>query len=113
MNSKWEQFRPSKVLWFWSCAGCVALTMALGFTVGGWVTGGTAGQMVEDAQEDAWAQLAADICVAKFQRSVNFPTALSDLTAVSSWTRADFVTEGCGLPLPGLTEQVAGAGGFL
>src|SRR3546814_2263966 len=109
MNSKWEQFRPSKVLWFWSCAGCVALTMALGFTVGGWVTGGTAGQMVEDAQEDARAQLAANICVAKFKQSVNFATALADLKAESSWSRDDFVTEGGWLTVTGLTEPVDGA----
>ena len=109
MSSKWEQFRPSKVLWFWSCAGCVALTMVLGFTVGGWVTGGTAGQMVEDAREDAQAQLAANICVAKFTQSSDFATALANLKAESSWSRDDFVTEGGWLTLTGLKEPVDGA----
>lgn len=109
MNAKWEQYRPSKSLWFWSCAGCVALTMILGFTLGGWVTGGTASAMADTAREQARAQLAADVCVARFKKGADFATALADLKAENSWSRDDFVADGGWVTLAGLDEPVAGA----
>ena len=40
--NKWKDYKPTQAGWFWSCAGVCVLTMILGFTWGGWVTGGTA-----------------------------------------------------------------------
>ena len=42
LSQRFADYRPSKTVLFWSCAGCVAATMIIGFTWGGWVTGGTA-----------------------------------------------------------------------
>lgn len=109
MNGKWSEFRPSKTLWFWSCAGCAVLTMILGFTMGGWVTGGTAAEMAMDARDQARMQLAADVCVARFRKSDGFATALADLKAEDSWTRDDFVADGGWVTLAGMDEPVAGA----
>lgn len=109
MNTKLQDFRPSKTLWFWSCAACVALTMIAGFTFGGWVTGGTASRMAEDARDDARAQLAASVCVAKFKQSDGFAAALVKLKAENSWSRDDFVTDGGWVTLAGLENPVDGA----
>lgn len=109
MNSTFEQFRPSKTLWFWSSAACVALTLAVGFTVGGWVTGRTADKMAEQARDDGRAQLAANVCVARFVASDGFPAALAALKAESSWSRDDFVAAGGWLALAGNDSPVSGA----
>jgi hypothetical protein len=42
MSQRWENYRPSKTLWFWSVAVAAVLTMIVGFTAGGWTTGGSA-----------------------------------------------------------------------
>ena len=61
MSQRFADYRPSKTVLFWSCAGCVVATMILGFTWGGWVTGGTAGELAEDAATQARAQVAATV----------------------------------------------------
>ena len=40
VGRRWESYRPSKGIWFWSCVACVAATIVIGFGWGGWVTGG-------------------------------------------------------------------------
>jgi hypothetical protein len=51
---------------FWIAAGCVVATLILGFGIGGWVTAGTAQEMVSQARADARHQLAAAVCVEDF-----------------------------------------------
>lgn len=109
MNSKWEQFRPSKSLWFWSCAGTAVLTMVVGFTVGGWVTGGTAADLSKNARRDGRAQLAADVCVARFKDSAGFAADLVKLKAENSWSRDNFVVDAGWVTLAGISDPVAGA----
>lgn len=109
MSSKWEQFRPTKTLWFWSCAGTAVLTMVIGFTVGGWVTGGTAADRIKEARRDGRAQLAADVCVARFKDSAAFAADLVKLKAENSWSRDNFLADGGWVTLAGISEPVAGA----
>ena len=59
LKQRWEEFRPSKTMTFWSCVACIGLTILVGFAWGGWVTGGTSKEMAQDAAADARAQLAA------------------------------------------------------
>src|SRR4051794_34422194 len=66
-GQRWEAYRPSKVLLFWSCVACIVATMAVGFGWGGWTTGGTAASMAKDAASTARQELAADVCVERFQ----------------------------------------------
>ena len=49
LRRRWESYSPSKGIWFWSCMACICATLVIGFTWGGWVTGGTATKMVSDA----------------------------------------------------------------
>ena len=75
----WSEYQPTKVVWFWSCVGAAVLTMIVGFTWGGWVTGGTADEMVEAASEQAVAELAAGICVDRFLAATDAGTKLAAL----------------------------------
>ena len=54
-----RDYQPSRQIWFWSCAACVVVTVVIGFTWGGWVTGGTATRMAADAAAGARAQMAS------------------------------------------------------
>ncbi|MEX2630342.1 MAG: hypothetical protein WD341_10430 [Tistlia sp.] len=110
MRQKFEKFRPSKTLWFWSCAGSVALTVVLGFTVGGWVTGGTAQQMAQAGREDGRAQLAASICVERFASSPEFAVNLAALKEESSWAQDRFLAEAGWVTPVGMEEPIDGAG---
>ena len=47
IQQRWNDLQPSKTMLFWSCAGSVAVALLVGFTWGGWVTGGTAQEMAE------------------------------------------------------------------
>ena len=42
VGQRWSEARPTKTVAFWSCVASVVLTMIVGFSWGGWVTGGTA-----------------------------------------------------------------------
>jgi len=109
ISERWAEFRPSKALWLWSCVGCVAATMIIGFTWGGWVTGGTATEMATDAREDARAELVANLCVENFISSPNAPQLLADLKEASSWERDDFIEDGGWAQISGLKNQVSAA----
>jgi hypothetical protein len=83
--------------------------MILGFTWGGWVTGGTADEMATNAREEARAELAASVCVAKFMQAPDATAQLAALKEASSWQRDDFITKGEWTTLVGSDEPVDGA----
>lgn len=109
LGEKWEQFRPSKALWLWSCVGAVVIALLLGFTVGGWVTGGTAREMAQNAREEGRAELAAVICVDRFVDSPKFAANLAALKKEDSWAQDTFVADGGWVTLAGMEEPVDGA----
>lgn len=95
MSQRFEEYRPSKTALFWSCAGCVVATMIVGFTWGGWVTGGTATEMAKDSAEGASAQVAAAVCVQNFMAANNAQPQLASLKEISSsWKRQNFIEDG-------------------
>jgi hypothetical protein len=108
-SERWEAYRPSKALWFWSVVGAVVLTMIVGFTAGGWTTSGTANEMAEDAAQDARAHLVANLCVEKFVSSVNATSNLAELKEASSLQRDNFITDGGWVTIAGMTDDAPGA----
>ncbi len=104
LAQRWEEFRPSKTQTFWACVACVVLTLVLGFTWGGWVTGGTAREMVEDATEEARVQLAAAVCVDEFIKTADARTQLAELEELSSYRRGEFLEEAGWGVIPGTGE---------
>ncbi|MGN6549302.1 MAG: hypothetical protein ACTHJ3_05355 [Pararhizobium sp.] len=107
MSTRWSNYRPSKALWFWSCIVCIAATMIIGFTAGGWVTGGTAKRMAETAAQDGRTKLAATVCVDRFVASAD-PAAFAKLKAADSWDRGDIVAKGGWAKIEGVDGDIPG-----
>lgn len=105
---RWADFKPSKALWFWSVAGAAFLTMILGFTAGGWTTGGSARLMAENAAREARAELASTVCVEKFMASAS-ASDLAELKGMSRYQQDDFIEDGGWATLAGLEKAVPGS----
>ena len=78
-----------------SCAGCVVVATVVGFTWGGWTTGGSAQDMADKAAASARQELAAVVCVDRFMAAPDAGvqlTALQEIT--SSYAQGKFVEEG-------------------
>lgn len=74
---------------FGAIAGAIAATV-IGFAWGGWVTGGTAGSMMETSAEDAVILTMTPLCVARAEQE---PEQLARLREESRWQRRNFVIE--------------------
>jgi hypothetical protein len=64
--------------------------MIIGFTWGGWVTGGTAGQMESSSAKNASVLALTPLCVSKGEQQ---PEQLVALKKENSWSRGNFVTK--------------------
>lgn len=109
LSQRWNNYRPSKALWFWSLAGISVLTMIVGFAFGGWTTGGTAAFMAEKAAKDARSTLAASVCVQNFVSTADAAEQLATLKKTSSWERDNFIEKGGWATLAGMEKAVPGA----
>jgi hypothetical protein len=109
VGKRWRRSRPSKTTLFWSCMACAGATMIVGFTWGGWVTGGTAAKMATTAADGARAQIAAVECVDRFEKAPDVSTQLVALKKTDAWNRDDFIRKGGWVTLPGMKEPVSGA----
>lgn len=108
-SQRWENFRPTKTIWFWSTAGAAVATIVVGFTLGGWTTGGTAATMAQEAARDARAELVAAVCVENFVAGEGAAAQLVALKEASRWSRDDLIEDGGWAKLTGLEESVPGA----
>lgn len=106
---RWEDYRPSKSVWFWSCVACVVATLVIGFGWGGWVTGGTAAKMSADAADGGRAQLAAADCISRFQKGPDAVAQLAALKKTDSYERGDLIQKDGWATMPGSKDPVAGA----
>ena len=101
IQQRWNDLQPSKTMLFWSCAGSVAVALVVGFTWGGWVTGGTAREMAGSAGDTSRYELASVICVERF---LDAPDAQAQLTALkaidSSYRQRQFIEEGGWATMP-------------
>jgi predicted RNA polymerase sigma factor len=95
-----------------ACVACIAATVAVGFTWGGWVTSSKASAMVDRAVVSGQAQLAAAICVDRFTTGPKAKAQTALLKATEPWRRNDFMRQGGWLALPGRVEPVSGAAGL-
>lgn len=109
ISEKIRDFRASKATLFWSCAGCVVATMVIGFTWGGWVTGGTAEERANESAELAVAQLAADICVNRYLAAPDARIQLTALQEESSYQRDGMIEDGGWVTLANREEPIDGA----
>jgi len=102
-------YKAPKFVVLWSCAACVAATIAIGFTWGGWVTGAKAMAMSDRAEISGQAKLAAAICADRFITGPDARAQTALLRSAETWQRGDLVRQGGWLTLPGRTDPVVGA----
>jgi hypothetical protein len=74
--------------WIWGAIGGAVATMIIGFSWGGWVTGGTAGKLATTSAQDATVMALTPVCVLKGEQQ---PDQLVFLKKESSWSRGNFV----------------------
>ncbi len=105
-TQRWEQYQPPKVAVFWAFVVGVIATLIIGFTWGGWVTGGTSQELAETAVEETRAELVAVVCVERFMRAETASVQLAALAEVDSWERDDLIADGGWATLAGMEGPV-------
>jgi hypothetical protein len=105
IQQRWNELQPSKTMLVWSCLGSVVVALVVGFTWGGWVTGGTARDMAETAGDESRWELASVICVEKFLAAPDAQAQLVALKAIdSSYRQRQFIEEGGWAVMPSKDE---------
>ena len=103
-GQRWSAARPTKTLVFWSWVGAAVFTMIIGFSWGGWVTGGTARTTGEVMAQDAVVKRLAPICVVQSGRDPAKAVKLVALKEESSWQRGEYVGKQGWATMPGEQE---------
>jgi hypothetical protein len=104
IGARFNAARPTKMHLFWSCVATAVVTMIVGFTWGGWVTGATARTMATTTGEDAVAKRLAPICVVRSALDPQRDTKLKALKDVSTWERGDYIKKQGWATMPGEKE---------
>ncbi len=89
----WEKIKLS----LWGAIGGAIVLAIVGFAWGGWVTGGTAQEMADNAVVDRLAP----ICVEKFNQDSEKDQKLKELKEEAYWTRGDYVEKQGWATMPG------------
>lgn len=101
-RQRWNKAKPTKALTFWIVIGAIIVAVILGFTRGGWVTGGTAVHRAEVSAQGAVLERLTPICVAQFGQDPQKDQKLAELKSLnSSRQRALFVTDQGWATMPG------------
>ena len=104
LGQKWSAARPTKTVVFWSCVASAVVTMIVGFSWGGWVTGSTARSMATVNGEDAVVKRLAPICVVQSTQDPGKALKLKEVQATDTWQRGDYVKKQGWATMPGEKE---------
>lgn len=104
MSQRWDDYQPTKSTLFWACVGAVIAAIVVGFSWGGWVTGGTSRAAAMTAADVARGELAAAICVERFNAAPDAAARLVEFKAITeSYKKRQFVEAGGWATMPGQT----------
>ena len=99
---RFEDYQPTKSMLAWACVATAVATMIIGFSWGGWVTGGTSQTMATTAGDAARAELASVICVERFKAASDSAAKLVEFNAITdSYKKRQFVETGGWATMPG------------
>jgi hypothetical protein len=99
-NSVWYRGESLTRLLQGAAFGAVA-TLVIGFGWGGWMLGGSAKELADNAATSAVVAAIAPICADQFQHSVDAAANLTALRKVSTWDQGAFVEKGGWAVMPG------------
>ncbi len=86
-------------------AACGAVALAvIGFSWGGWVTGGTARTMASDQSKAEVVTALSLICVDQSKRDPQLAERVAAIKTASSWNRGDLVLKNGWATMPGTAE---------
>ena len=88
-------------LGLWGAAGGAVVLAVIGFTLGGWVTGGTAQGMAEEMAENAVIARLAPICVEQFKQDPEKDQKLKTMKEIDSRNRRNYVRNQGWATMPG------------
>ncbi len=88
-------------------AGAVALAI-VGFSWGGWVTGGTATRNAAAAASDARITALAPVCAERFRTQGDAAAKIAELVRASSWDRGNVVERSGFATMPGSKSAESG-----
>ena len=100
-GQKWRHAQPSKKILFWAILATIILTIVVGFTWGGWVTGGGSLKAGALMGKDAVIERLAPICVAQFDQDPDKAVKLEELKGLSSYQRSQYVQDQGWATMPG------------
>jgi hypothetical protein len=87
----------------WGAAvGAIAVAV-IGFSWGGWMTGGGANKQASARAHDAVVAALTPICVQSFRAQVDVTAKTAELVKVSTWERGTMVEKGGFANVPGTT----------
>lgn len=102
IRQRWNKAKLTKMKAFWVAIGAIILTLFLGFSRGGWMTGGSAQSMAESAAQVAVVDRLAPICVMQSNQDPLQNQKLEELNSfTSSFQRARYVKEQGWATMPG------------
>jgi len=102
IGERWSQAKQTKTRTFWIAIGAVVLVLFLGFSRGGWTTGGAARQMAETSAQNAVTERLTPICVAQFNADAQRAVKFEELSAINSTSkRITYVKEQGWATMPG------------
>jgi len=104
-KQRWNARQLSKTMTACICLAMIAGTMLVGFSWGGWVTGGTAQKTASTMANDAVVQRLSAICVAQFQQDPAKTEKLAELQSISSYQRGNYVKDQGWSIMPGEEES--------
>ena len=86
----------------WGVVGGAIAMAIIGFTWGGWVTGGKAEADATQRANSAVVVALAPVCVEKFKHAADAEANLAAFKKTDSWSQGDFVEKGGWATVPGL-----------
>lgn len=109
-TQKWTAYQPTKFVLAGACMLAAIFTMLVGFSLGGWVTGGTSRAMAAAASEAAVGKLAANICVERFNAMPGAPGRLAEFKALEGiYKQRQYIEDGGWATMPGEVSPTSGA----
>ena len=95
LSQRFHQYRASKAVLFWACAGSVVVATIVGFSWGGWTTDGSAAKIAERSAAEARQELASVVCVDRFMAAPDVGVQLTALKDIESpYAQGKFVEDG-------------------
>jgi len=105
MSQRWDDYQPTKSTLAWACVGAAVAVIVVGFSWGGWVTGGTSRTAAATAGDVARGELASAICVERFNAAPDAAARLVEFKAISDgYKKRQFIVAGGWATMPGQTN---------